>query len=62
MTILINVSIKLQQLTLVDDTKLIKSYSISTALKGIGQNKNSFQTPLGLHYIRAKIGKGFTSY
>ena len=41
MTILINVSIKLQQLTLVEDTKLIKSYSISTALKGIGQNKNS---------------------
>ncbi len=35
-----------------------KSYSISTALKGIGQNKNSFQTPIGTHYIRAKIGKG----
>ena len=58
MTILINVSIKLQQLTLVEDTKLIKSYSISTALKGIGQNKNSFQTPIGIHYIRVKIGKG----
>ena len=35
-----------------------KSYQISTALKGIGQNKNSFQTPIGTHYIRAKIGKG----
>jgi len=35
-----------------------KSYLISTALKGIGQNKNSFQTPIGTHYIRAKIGKG----
>jgi len=34
-----------------------KSYPISTALKGIGQNKNSFQTPIGPHYIRAKIGK-----
>lgn len=34
-----------------------KSYRISTALKGIGQNKNSFQTPIGPHYIRAKIGK-----
>ena len=34
-----------------------KSYLISTALKGIGQNKNSFQTPIGAHYIRAKIGK-----
>ena len=44
MSILINVSIKLQQLTLVVHTKVIKSYSVSTALKGIGQNKNSFQT------------------
>ena len=35
-----------------------KSYLISTALKGIGQNKNSYQTPIGTHYIRAKIGKG----
>ena len=58
MSILINVSIKLQQLTLVVHTKVIKSYSVSTALKGIGQTKNSFQTPIGLHYIRAKIGKG----
>ena len=38
--------------------QVIKSYQISTALKGIGQNKNSFQTPIGTHYIRAKIGKG----
>ncbi|MDA9642526.1 L,D-transpeptidase [Nitrosomonadales bacterium] len=35
-----------------------KSYPVSTALKGIGQNKNSFQTPIGTHYIRAKIGEG----
>ena len=38
-----------------------KSYLISTALKGIGQNKNSFQTPIGTHYIRAKIGKDLPS-
>ena len=57
MSTLINVSIKLQQLTLVKNTKVIKSYSVSTALKGIGQNKNSFQTPIGLHYVRAMIGK-----
>ena len=43
MSILINVSIKLQQLTLVEHTKVIKSYSVSTSLKGIGQNKNSFK-------------------
>ena len=57
MSTLINVSIKLQQLTLVKNNKLIKSCSVSTAFKGIGQNKNSFQTPIGTHYIRAKIGK-----
>ena len=38
--------------------QVIKSYQISTALKGVGQNKNSFQTPIGTHYIRAKIGEG----
>ncbi|MGI0116600.1 L,D-transpeptidase family protein [Zooshikella sp. RANM57] len=31
-------------------------YSISTAEKGVGQQQNSGQTPLGKHYIRAKIG------
>lgn len=36
--------------------KIIKTYSISTAKKGIGNIQNSLQTPLGCHYIRAKIG------
>ncbi len=62
MAILINVSISLQQLTLIDNSKVIKSYPVSTAIKGIGQNKNSLQTPLGLHYIRAKIGKGLPAF
>ena len=58
MAILINISIKNQRLNLINDNQLVKSYLISTALKGIGQKKDSFQTPIGLHYIRAKIGKG----
>ncbi|KEI71832.1 L,D-transpeptidase [Endozoicomonas elysicola] len=33
-------------------------YSISTASKGTGQQEGSWQTPLGLHVIRAKIGGG----
>ena len=53
----INISIKKQTLTILLDNKLIKSYSISSALKGIGQNKESFKTPIGIHYIRAMIGK-----
>ena len=57
MTILINISIKQQVLTLIDNGNVIKCFKVSTSLKGIGQIKNSFQTPIGRHYIRAKIGK-----
>lgn len=31
-------------------------YPVSTALKGVGQEIGSYQTPLGKHVIRAKIG------
>ena len=33
-------------------------FEISSALAGTGQIKNSGQTPLGRHYVRAKIGQG----
>ena len=33
-------------------------YSISSALKGTGQDSGSYCTPLGRHIIRAKIGIG----
>ena len=36
----------------------IRKYSISTASRGTGQQEGSWQTPLGLHVIRAKIGAG----
>ena len=61
MKLSINISIKKQTLLVYFDNKLIKSYSISTALKGAGQEKNSFKTPLGTHYIRAMIGEGVPS-
>ena len=38
--------------------ELFKTYLISTAKNGLGEVKNSFQTPRGLHMIRAKIGSG----
>ena len=41
-----------------DDNERVKSFVISTALKGVGQNKGSFCTPLGQHIVRAKIGDG----
>ena len=37
---------------------LIFETEISSAEKGFGQLLDSFQTPLGRHYIRAKIGEG----
>lgn len=36
----------------------VRSYIISTALKGAGEHMGSFQTPRGRHVIRAKIGAG----
>ncbi len=50
------VSIADQKLYRVDRGKVTFSAQVSTALKGVGQLKGSEQTPLGEHYIRAKIG------
>jgi lipoprotein-anchoring transpeptidase ErfK/SrfK len=36
----------------------VRSYAISTAKNGVGNQKGSFCTPLGRHQIRAKIGAG----
>lgn len=48
-----------QRLDLHDDQgSLLQSYAISSALKGTGQLKGSFCTPLGRHIVRAKIGTG----
>lgn len=54
----ITISIAQQTLTLEQDGKVLASWPVSTALKGAGNQQGSFQTPLGLHRIRAKIGAG----
>lgn len=55
----IEISIKNQTLTLLDDFGGVKKkYSISSAANGVGNEKNSCKTPLGKHIIRAKIGAG----
>jgi L,D-transpeptidase YbiS len=55
----IEISIPRQQLVLRDDSgKVVKTYSVSTAAKGAGEVNGSFQTPRGLHIVRAKIGAG----
>ncbi len=50
------ISIADQTLTLRDHQTNRAQFSISTALNGPGQTINSGCTPLGDHYIRAKIG------
>jgi len=55
---LIHISISDQTLSLLDNNKVVKTYSISTALNGAGEKNGSGCTPTGNHYIRAKIGEG----
>ncbi len=55
----IEISIQQQALTLFDDFGGVKArYSVSTAANGVGCEKDSGCTPLGMHIIRAKIGAG----
>ncbi|MEY3784761.1 MAG: hypothetical protein RIQ58_1047 [Pseudomonadota bacterium] len=55
----LKISVKEQKLHVYrDNNERVKSFVISTALKGVGQNKGSFCTPLGQHIVRAKIGDG----
>src|SRR3990167_686300 len=55
---LVLVNIRTQTLHLIESQKLVKSYPISTGLKGVGQEQDSGKTPLGLHLIQSKIGEG----
>lgn len=47
-----------QKLELYEGGHLVKTYSVSTALKGLGEEQGSEKTPRGWHTIRAKIGTG----
>ena len=54
---MITIDIEKQQLHLVDvDGE--RTYSISSATNGVGEQFGSEQTPRGAHLIRAKIGAG----
>jgi lipoprotein-anchoring transpeptidase ErfK/SrfK len=52
----IHISLERQQLDLCDEGRLLRRWSVSTAARGAGERKGSFQTPRGEHQIRAKIG------
>lgn len=47
-----------QALTLRDDGKVLRRYTVSTSKNGPGEHNGSFCTPRGRHIIRAKIGAG----
>ncbi|GBG12555.1 peptidase [Novimethylophilus kurashikiensis] len=48
-----------QRLKVLDENaKLAAEYPVSTALKGVGEQKGSYRTPTGMHVVRAKIGAG----
>lgn len=49
---------KRQELTVLDDERVLKRYSVSTAKNGLGEKNGSFCTPRGKHIVRAKIGAG----
>ena len=58
----INISVSSQKLSLFQEGELVSSYKVSTALKGVGQEKNTNKTPLGNHIIRAMIGRTLPIY
>lgn len=55
----IEIDLAKQQLVFKDGAgKRLKTYSVSTAKKGPGEQSGSFCTPRGKHIVRAKIGAG----
>ena len=58
----IDVHISTQTMILHRDDGQQIPYQVSTASKGTGQQEGSWQTPLGRHVIRAKIGAGLPKH
>ncbi len=55
----ININIHRQILDLyADDGCKVRSFPISSAANGAGEQTGSYRTPRGLHIVRAKIGAG----
>jgi L,D-transpeptidase YbiS len=55
----IHISIAQQSLTLFDGAgQVVRRFPVSTASRGVGEQRGSYCTPRGKHLIRAKIGAG----
>ena len=55
---MLEVSIDDQRLDVLQAGRLLTSYPVSTALKGVGFVEGSFRTPVGRFVVREKIGEG----
>lgn len=55
---LIFVSIKHQKLYYLKGGEIVKKYNVSTSRYGVGSQRGSKKTPIGLHKIQNKIGIG----
>ena len=54
----IEIDIPKQELLVLEGTRVVRKYSVSTAKNGAGEKNGSLCTPRGRHVIRAKIGSG----
>ncbi len=52
------VSVSAQSLALCTGDNVVVTYPVSTAAAGTGQQSGSWQTPLGEHRVRVKVGHG----
>lgn len=50
------ISVKHQKMYVIENSSIIKKYYVSTAINGVGNQANSYKTPLGLHTVSRKIG------
>jgi lipoprotein-anchoring transpeptidase ErfK/SrfK len=54
----IEIDVATQSLELLEHGGARLRYRVSTALRGVGEDKGRMRTPRGLHVVRAKIGDG----
>jgi hypothetical protein len=52
------VSVRSQRMYHVHGRRMRKEYVISTSMKGLGGEQDSYRTPTGLHYVRERFGAG----
>lgn len=57
-SIRLQVDVAQQTLDMLRDGAVVRSYRVSTAANGPGQQRDSECTPLGAHIVRARIGAG----